>query len=191
MARYTGPRLQRCRREKVKLFLKGAKCDAEAHRDPPVPARASTAAVAPSRASTSSRCARSRRRRIYGVLEKQFRGYYEEANRKQGKTGKNLLGILETPHRQRLFPRRLRQQPRQGPSAGAPRPHHRERPQGRTSCSYRVSENDIIWARRDPRSTSRPSWSRAPEVGERTVPAWIEVTPNKMRILAHSLPACR
>ena len=34
--------------------------------------------------------------RIYGVLEKQFRGYYEEANRKQGKTGENLLVILET-----------------------------------------------------------------------------------------------
>ena len=34
--------------------------------------------------------------RIYGVLEKQFRGYYDEANRKQGKTGENLLRILET-----------------------------------------------------------------------------------------------
>ena len=35
-------------------------------------------------------------RRIYGVLEKQFRGYYEEANRRPGKTGENLLQILES-----------------------------------------------------------------------------------------------
>jgi small subunit ribosomal protein S4 len=57
----------------------------------------STAARAPRRASTCCRCARSRRpRRIYGVLEKQFRGYYEEANRRSGKTGENLLRILET-----------------------------------------------------------------------------------------------
>ena len=47
--------------------------------------------------------------RIYGVLEKQFRGYYEEANRRQGKTGENLLRILESPARQRRLPRRLRQ----------------------------------------------------------------------------------
>ena len=99
MARYTGADCKRCRREKMKLYLKGAKCDvAEVpDRDPALPAGSSTAAAAPRRASTCCRCARSRRRaRIYGVLEKQFRGYYEEANRKQGKTGENLLRILES-----------------------------------------------------------------------------------------------
>ena len=61
----------------------------------------------------------------YGVLEKQFRRYYEEANRKPGKTGENLLRILETPAGQRRLPRRLRQYPRHGPPAGQPRPLHR------------------------------------------------------------------
>jgi ribosomal protein S4 len=53
--------------------------------------------VVPRNLSTYCRCAKSKKcARIYGVLEKQFRGYYEEANRKQGKTGENLLVLLET-----------------------------------------------------------------------------------------------
>ena len=97
MARYTGPVCKLCRREGKKLYLKGDRC-------------------------TSGKCAIDRRstapgqhgatrkktgeyglqlrekqatRRYYGVLEKQFKNYYEEAARKEGMTGENLLVLLE------------------------------------------------------------------------------------------------
>jgi len=98
MARYTGADCKRCRREKVKLFLKGSKCDGpkcpiESRPYPP-------GQHGRGRAKESEYLLQMREKqkcaRIYGVLEKQFRGYYEEANRKQGKTGENLLVLLET-----------------------------------------------------------------------------------------------
>ena len=98
MARYIGPDCKRCRREKTKLFLKGAKCESakcpiEIRPYPP-------GEHGRGRTKDSEYLLQMREKqkcaRIYGVLEKQFRGYYEEANRKQGKTGENLLRILES-----------------------------------------------------------------------------------------------
>lgn len=98
MARYTGADCKRCRREKTKLFLKGAKCESakcpiEIRPYPP-------GEHGRGRSKDSEYLLQMREKqkcaRIYGVLEKQFRGYYEEASRKQGKTGENLLRILET-----------------------------------------------------------------------------------------------
>ena len=66
-------------------------------RDPAVPARASTAAAAPrTREYLFQLREKQKARRVYGVLEKQFRGYYAEANRKTGRTGEVLLQILES-----------------------------------------------------------------------------------------------
>ena len=98
IARYTGADCKRCRREKMKLFLKGAKCESpkcpiEIRPYPP-------GEHGRGRTKESEYLLQMREKqkcaRIYGVLEKQFRGYYDEANRKQGKTGDNLLRILET-----------------------------------------------------------------------------------------------
>ena len=98
MARYAGPDCKRCRREKMKLYLKGAKCDSpkcpiEIRPYPPgVHGRART------KESEYLLQMREKQKaaRMYGVLEKQFRGYYEEAHRTTGKTGENLLRILES-----------------------------------------------------------------------------------------------
>ncbi|HEY0096458.1 MAG TPA: 30S ribosomal protein S4 [Archangium sp.] len=98
MARYTGADCRRCRREKMKLFLKGSKCESpkcpiEIRPYPP-------GEHGRGRTKDSEYLLQKREKqkcaRIYGVLEKQFRGYYEEANKKTGKTGENLLVILET-----------------------------------------------------------------------------------------------
>ena len=98
MARYTGADCKRCRREKMKLFLKGTKCESpkcpiEIRPYPP-------GEHGRGRTKDSEYLLQMREKqkcaRIYGVLEKQFRGYYEEANRKPGKTGENLLRILES-----------------------------------------------------------------------------------------------
>ena len=98
MARYTGPSCRLCRREGRKLFLKGDRCTSDKCA---VVKRNS----APGQHGTSrkkveeyGRQLREKQttRRYYGVLEKQFKKYYEKAEKKPGITGENLLSILET-----------------------------------------------------------------------------------------------
>ena len=98
MARYTGADCKLCRREKTKLFLKGSKCESAKcpiEIRPYPPGEHGRGRTKDSeyllQKRENQKCAR-----IYGVLEKQFRGYYDEANRRQGKTGENLLRILES-----------------------------------------------------------------------------------------------
>ena len=126
--------------------------------------------------------------RIYGVLEKQFRRYYEEANRRPGKTGENLLQLLERRLDNVVYRAGLRTQPRHGPPAGQARPLPRQRPQGRHPELPRRPENDIIEVRPSSVELTPFVIARA-EAGERTVPAWLEVISNRMRILVHSIPA--
>jgi small subunit ribosomal protein S4 len=99
MARYTGPVCRLCRREKMKLFLKGAKCDTmkcPIERRPYPPGEHGRTQL---RRKDSEYLIQLREkqkaRRIYGVLEKQFRNLYQEANRQKGVTGENLLRMLE------------------------------------------------------------------------------------------------
>ncbi|NOZ55603.1 MAG: 30S ribosomal protein S4 [Calditrichaeota bacterium] len=98
MARYTGPVCKLCRREGVKLFLKGAKCSTNKC---PMEKRA----YAPGQHGRSRRFKQSeygrqlrekqKMKRIYGVLERQFRRYFDIASRQKGITGENLLQLLE------------------------------------------------------------------------------------------------
>src|SRR3954463_12015440 len=99
MARYTGPVCRLCRREKMKLFLKGAKCDTmkcaiEKRPYPPGDHGRTQLRRKDSEYLTQLR-EKQKARRIYGLLEKQFRSLYEEANRQKGVTGENLLRMLE------------------------------------------------------------------------------------------------
>ena len=99
MARYTGPVCRLCRREKVKLFLKGPKCETvrcPIERRPNPPGEHGRDRLRqPSEYNTQLR-EKQKARRIYGVLETQFRNMYEEANRQSGITGENLLRMLES-----------------------------------------------------------------------------------------------
>ncbi len=97
MARYTGPVCRLCRREGEKLYLKGERC----YTDKCAIVRR---AYAPgqhgqSRSKTSEYGQQLREkqkvRRVYGVLERQFRNYFEIAEKKTGITGENFLAILE------------------------------------------------------------------------------------------------
>jgi small subunit ribosomal protein S4 len=97
MARYTGPVCRLCRREKMKLFLKGPKCDSmkcPIERRPYPPGEHGRGRIRESEYLFQLR-EKQKARRIYGVLEKQFRNLYAEANRQQGITGENLLRMLE------------------------------------------------------------------------------------------------
>jgi small subunit ribosomal protein S4 len=99
MARYTGPVCRLCRREKMKLFLKGAKCDTmkcpiERRPYPPGDHGRTQLRRKDSEYLVQLR-EKQKARRIYGLMEKQFRNLYQEANRQKGVTGENLLRMLE------------------------------------------------------------------------------------------------
>ncbi|VAW74117.1 SSU ribosomal protein S4p (S9e) @ SSU ribosomal protein S4p (S9e), zinc-independent [hydrothermal vent metagenome] len=97
MAKYTGPKCRQCRREGTKLFLKGekcytAKCAIETRPFPP--GQHGQRRTRLSDYATQLR-EKQKMRRIYGVLERQFRNYYKAAAGKKGSTGENLLQLLE------------------------------------------------------------------------------------------------
>ncbi len=98
MARNIGPRCRQCRREGVKLFLKGEKCYtgkcAIENRPFPPGQHGQRRRGRLSDYATQLR-EKQKLRRIYGVLERQFHGYYETAAQKKGSTGENLLQLLE------------------------------------------------------------------------------------------------
>lgn len=98
MARYTGPVCRLCRREKTKLFLKGAKCESmkcPIERRPYPPGEHGRDRMRQGSEYLTQLREKQKARRIYGVLEKQFHNLYEEANRQSGITGENLLRMLE------------------------------------------------------------------------------------------------
>ena len=97
MARYTGPVCRLCRREGRKLYLKGdrcvsGKCALDRRNTAPGQHGAATKKLKEYGKQTREK---QTARRYYGVLEKQFKNYYDEAARQQGMTGENLLKILE------------------------------------------------------------------------------------------------
>ena len=98
MARYTGADCKLCRREKTKLFLKGTKCESAKCPIEIRPYPPGEHGRGPPKETEYQLQLREKQkaRRIYGVLEQQFHNYYEEASRKAGKTGENLLQILES-----------------------------------------------------------------------------------------------
>jgi small subunit ribosomal protein S4 len=98
MARYTGPVCRLCRREKMKLFLKGPKCDSmkcPIERRPYPPGEHGRDRMRQPSEYHNQLREKQKARRIYGLLEKQFANLYEEATRQQGITGENLLRMLE------------------------------------------------------------------------------------------------
>jgi small subunit ribosomal protein S4 len=97
MARYTGPVCRLCRRERMKLFLKGAKCETmkcPVERKPYPPGEHGRGRIRDSEYLIQLR-EKQKARRIYGVLEKQFRNMYALATKEAGITGENLLRMLE------------------------------------------------------------------------------------------------
>jgi len=172
----------------MKLFLKGAKCDSpkcpiEVRPYPP-------GQHGRGRSKDSEYLLQMREKqkcaRIYGVLEKQFRGYYAEANRKTGKTGEVLLQILESRLDNVVYRggfAKSRDMARQVVTHG----HITVNGRKVDIPSYRVSVNDIVEVREKSREMTPFVVARA-EAGSRGVPAWLEVISSQMKILVHALP---
>lgn len=98
MARYTGSSCKLCRREKQKLFLKGTKCNSDKcpidKRNYPPGEHGLSRRSKYSEYGVQLR-EKQKVKRLYGLLETQFRNYFETANRQKGVTGENLIKLLE------------------------------------------------------------------------------------------------
>ena len=98
MARYIGPVCKLCRREGMKLFLKGERCYTDkcsVTRRPYPPGQHGQGRIKLTEYAVRLR-EKQKTRRIFGVLEKQFRKYYFDATRRQGRTGEQMLGLIES-----------------------------------------------------------------------------------------------
>ena len=181
MARYTGPATRKSRRLGVDLI--GG--DQSFEKRPYPPGQHGRARIKESEYRQQLQ-EKQKARFTYGVMEKQFRRYYEEANRRTGKTGDNLLQILETRldnvvYRAGLA--RTRRMSRQLVNHG----HFMVNGHKVDIPSYRVSPYDIIDVR--PKSLGTDPFIIAKElVGDRPIPGWLQVVPSTLRILVHQLP---
>ncbi len=185
MARYTGPVCKLCRREEEKLFLKGErcfspKCPFERKRGYPPGQHGWTARFRRRRQSDYARQLREKQkaRRIYGVLERQFRRFYEIAERRPGLTGENLLILLERRLDNIVY--RLgfadsRAQARQLVSHG----HFVVNGRRTTAPSYLVKPQDMISVRQESRKRVYFK-ERAQDLNEGTVQGWLSLNAEAM-----------
>ena len=181
MARYTGPVTRKSRRFKTDLV--GG--DQAFERRPYPPGQHGRSRIKETEYLLQLQ-EKQKARFTYGVLERQFRRYYEEANRRPGKTGDTLLQILESRLDNVVYRAGLaqtRRQARQLVTHG----HFLVNGEKVDIPSYRVSKFDVIDIR--PTSMNTLPFIVAKEsFGDRPIPGWLQVVPATLRILVHQLP---
>ena len=183
MARYTGPVCKLCRREGEKLFLKGERCftpNCAFERRAYPAGEHGRFGGRRSRESDYSRQLRGKQKtkRIYGVLERQFRRYFREAQKQPGLTGLNLLQILETRLDNvvyRLGYADSRNQARQLVNHG----HFTVNDRRNDVASTLLKPGDVVSVREVSRQKSYFKTLRQAEE-TRTPPTWVEVNLNNL-----------
>jgi small subunit ribosomal protein S4 len=187
MARYTGPVCRLCRRDKMKLFLKGAKCDTmkcPVERRPYPPGEHGRGRTRETEYSLQLR-EKQKARRIYGVLEKQFHRMYEEATRQQGITGENLLRMLELRLDNVVFRAgwgSSRAQARQLVRHG----HIDVNGRRVTIPSYQVRKGDVVQLRTKARAFIVVRHNL--DTIDRLVPPWLERSDGNHQVTVRELP---
>jgi len=188
MARQTGPVCKLCRRERTKLFLKGARCESSKcaiERKPYPPGEHGRGRIRETQYLIQLR-EKQKARRIYGVLEKQFRNYYKQAAQQKGITGENLLRILESRLDNVVYRARFaesRAQARQLVSHG----HFRVNGRRVTVPSIRVRPGDIVTIK--DRSKDMIVVQHAIDTsGSRAQVEWLEVDSDARKITIIDLP---
>ncbi|OFI06865.1 30S ribosomal protein S4 [Clostridium acetireducens DSM 10703] len=176
MARYTEANCRICRREGLKLFLKGDRCYTDKcafDRRPYAPGQHGQGRKKISNYGLQLR-EKQKARRIYGVLEKQFRTYYKNAEKKRGITGENLLRFLEMRLDNviyRLGYGNSRKEARQLVTHG----HFLVNGKKVDIPSYSLSVNDLIAVSEKSRATEKfKTFAENPK----TLPSWIQGNPE-------------
>jgi small subunit ribosomal protein S4 len=195
MARYTGPVCRLCRRERTKLFLKGERCyspkcpvsdgASDRHSRAYPPGEHGRDRMRQGSEYLAQLREKQKARRIYGVLEKQFRIVYAEANRQPGITGENLLRLLELRLDNVAFRATWgasRSQARQLVRHG----HVLVNGKRVTIPSYRVREGDTVALK--PSAREMYIVRRNLDTLDRQLPLWLEAGEGRLSVRVTSLP---
>ncbi len=188
MARYTGPVCRLCRREGEKLFLKGdrcysSKCAVERREGPPGVHSRSRGRFSEYKVQLREK---QKVKRMYGLLEKQFRSLFFQADAKKGVTGENLLQLLESRLDNMVYRAGFsssRSEGRHYVSHG----HFLVNGKQVTIPSYRIQEGDVITVKEDSRGNGRINESIM-AVEARRVPEWIELDKGAYAAKIRALP---
>ena len=181
MARYTGPMTKKSRR--LGVDLKGN--DKNYEKRPYPPGEHGRGRIKESEYLLQLR-EKQKARYYYGVLEKQFRRYYEEANRHEGRTGENLLILLERRLDNVLYRAgwgRTRAESRQMVS----HKHVLVNNKATNIPSYRVKPGDVIEIRSRARE-SQAVLGSLEVFGSREVPGWLSSDANAFKVTVNDLP---
>ena len=187
MARYTDAKCRLCRREGMKLFLKGArcftdKCAIERRNYPPGQHGLNRGKLTPFGVQLREK---QKAKRIYGVVESQFRSYFHEAEREKGVTGENLLRLLEcrldnVVHR--LGFAASRRESRQMVAHG----HFQVNGRKVSVPSFIVDVGDVVQLRPTSKMAARVDDNL--NAGRGQVPQWLMLDPNEKKGTVRSLP---
>jgi small subunit ribosomal protein S4 len=187
MARYTGPVCRLCRRERMKLFLKGTKCETmrcPIERRPYPPGMHGRGRIRESEYLLQLR-EKQKARRIYGLLEKQFKLIYNKANKMPGVTGENLLRLLELRIDNVVFRAGFaasRNQARQFVRHG----HVTVNGQRVTIPSYTLRKGDVVELRDKAKRMIVVRFNL--DTIDRAVPQWLEVEAGEHKATVRDLP---
>jgi small subunit ribosomal protein S4 len=188
VARYTGPVCKLCRREKTKLFLKGTRCESPKcpiEKGRPPPGEHGRGRVRESEYLLQLR-EKQKAKRFYGVLEKQFRSYYEEAARAKGVTGEELMRICESRLDNVVYRAGLamnRPMARQMVSHG----HFEVNGKKVNIPSFRVRPGDVVSVRGRSKSMGRII-ENASYAESRHIPEWLSANLKELSVQVLQLP---
>ncbi|HQA47726.1 MAG TPA: 30S ribosomal protein S4 [Bacillota bacterium] len=187
MARYTGPVCRLCRREGMKLYLKGDRCYSDKcaiDRRSYVPGQHGQGRKKVSGYGIQLR-EKQKAKRYYGVMESQFRKYFNMAERMKGVTGENLLSILESRLDNLVYRIGLaesRKEARQLVRHG----HFLVNGKKVDIPSYLVKVGDVVEVKENSRSSEK--FKGLVENNQRVAPDWLEVDMEKMRARVVGVP---
>jgi small subunit ribosomal protein S4 len=187
MARYTEAVCKLCRRERMKLFLKGAKCDTmkcPVERKPYPPGEHGRGRIRDSEYLLQLR-EKQKARRIYGVLERQFRNLYAQATKESGITGENLLRMLEQRLDNVVYRANFaasRNQARQLVRHG----HVLVNGKRVTIPSYRVRKEDVV--EMGPKAKANIVIRHNQDTIDRAIPMWLDVSSSDLKATVRDLP---
>lgn len=186
MARYTGATCRLCRREGMKLFLKGDRCYTDKcafGRRGYAPGQHGQERKKVSNYGVQLR-EKQKAKRIYGILEGQFRTIYERADRQKGITGENLLKLLELRLDNAVFRSGYgssRVEARQLVTHG----HFLVNGHKTDIPSYKLDVNDVITVKDSSKATEKfKTFAENPK----TLPKWLTATPENFEVKVVAIP---
>ena len=189
MARYTGPACKLCRREGTKLFLKGerclsGKCAIDRRNTAPGQHGAATKKL---REYGMQLREKEKTKRYYGVLERQFVNYFEEADRTKGMTGENLICLLERRLDNVVYRMGMgasRKEARQLVLHG----HFTLNGKNVNIPSLIVKAGDVISVKESSRKSEKIK-ALADSLSTKSAPKWLDVDKNGLSVKVATLPA--